>query len=203
MRAILFAGGNLPSRGKIEEYVNDKDFIICADSGYDHAKKVGVNPDIIIGDMDSVKSTDIDINKIVYPKRKDYTDSELIMEYALEKGYDELIMFGFIGTRMDHTITNISLLLKYSELDAVIVDENNEIRAAGKTNIIKGKRGDIISIIPIGGDLVGISTKNLEYPLENETLYFGEGRGVSNVMEKEICEIEIKSGRGLLIKSKD
>jgi len=201
MKAILIAGGNVSDYDKL--YINENDYVICADSGYDRAKKLGIIPDVVIGDMDSVKSTEIKSEKIVYPTRKDYTDSELIMEYAKNNGFDELILLGFIGTRMDHTITNLSLLLNYSESDAVIINENNEIRLARDKNIIKGKKGDIVSIIPFGGDLRGIFTHNLEYTLKNENLYLGFGRGVSNVMTSDECTITIESGKGLIIKSRD
>ena len=203
MKAVLVAGGTVSEFERLKEFIKTGDAVICADSGYDYVIGLDIIPDIVIGDMDSVRSTDIKARKIIYPKRKDFTDSELVMEYAVKNGYDELVLFGFTGSRMDHTLANISMLCRYSDKNAVMIDKNNEIRAAKGENIIEGKKGDIVSIIPAGGNLCGVTTENLEYPLKNETLYFGEGRGVSNVMTKDSCIIRTKSGSGLIIKSTD
>jgi len=202
MNAVIIAGGTITDYKETKKYIPENAYIICADSGYDHAIKMGLKPDILIGDMDSIKSQR-DVKEVVYPVRKDYTDSELVLEYATDNGYNNLLLLGFIGTRMDHTLTNISLLFKYKDINAVMVDGNNEIYVARTDNIIKGKKGDLISIIPLGGELTGVTTENLEYPLTEESLFFGEGRGVSNVMTDTECRITVKSGNGLIIKSRD
>ena len=202
MNAVIIAGGTITDYKETKKYIPENAYIICADSGYDHAIKMGLKPDILIGDMDSIKSQR-DVKEVVYPVRKDYTDSELVLEYAVDNGYNNLLLLGFIGTRMDHTLTNISLLFKYKDINAVMVDGNNEIYVARTDNIIKGKKGDLISIIPLGGELTGVTTENLEYPLTEESLFFGEGRGVSNVMTDTECRITVKSGNGLIIKSRD
>lgn len=203
MKAVLIAGGNMEAAERLKKLAAECDAVICADHGYDYAKKLGVSPDVIMGDMDSLKSSYSNITEYVYPTRKDYTDSELITEYAVQNGYTQLYMFAFTGTRMDHTLVNLSFLCRYKDFDAVIINDNNEIRAVKKENIICGEKGDILSLIPMGSDLVGITTENLEYPLTDETLVFGTGRGVSNVMTADICRISVKSGNGLIIKSTD
>lgn len=203
MRAVLIANGSISDYESIKKYIEDDAVIICADGGYDHAEKLGIEPDILIGDMDSIKSRGIATEKIVYPKRKDFTDSELVLEYAAENGFDSLVLIGFIGTRLDHTVTNLELLCKYESINAVMVDEHNEIRRLKKENVISGKKGDIVSVIPLGGDISDITTEGLEYPLDGETLFFGTGRGVSNVMTGEKCVVKVGSGRGLIIKSRD
>lgn len=114
-------------------------------------------------------------------------------------------MLGFIGTRQDHTLTNLLLLKQFAqaEVDAYIVDEHNEIRYTSSENTIYGKKGDLISIIPVTGNLLGITTKGLDYPLNDESLNFGESRGVSNIMVDSKCTITVKSGFGLIIKASD
>ena len=123
MRGVIICGGNVGEY--IKDYIKPDDYIICADSGYDRAKAFGITPDIVIGDMDSTKEAEIPFEKIVYPVRKDFTDSEIAVNYAIEKGFEEVLMFGMIGTRMDHTLASISLLSKLQ--NAVIIDANNEI----------------------------------------------------------------------------
>jgi len=197
--------GNGDVSDEIKNDLPEKAYVICADGGLRHMKKLDLTADIIIGDMDSA-SCEIDEEKAIrYPVRKDFTDSEISVDYALEHGYDEIIMIGFTGTRLDHTITNLFLLKKISDAGkkGVIIDKHNKIYYAGKENIIAGKTGDIVSIIPVGGDVSGVTTEGLDYPLCNETLEFAKSRGVSNVMTGNCCKITIKSGMAMIIKSKD
>lgn len=203
MRAVIIANGKITDFEKIKKYIKKDDYIICADGGYNYAESLDVTPDIIIGDMDSVKSKDIQTERIVFPVRKNLTDSEIVIDYAEEKGFDELLLLGFTGGRADHLLTNIMLLVSRPDINMMIVDEYSEIVPAKKENIIYGSKGSLVSIIPINGDLKGVTTENLEYPLDNETLFFGQGRGVSNVMLSDMCRIKIESGTGLIIKSTD
>ena len=198
MRAVIIGSGEIKDYKKAKSRILAEDYIICADGGYDHAVKMGVNPDILIGDFDSISNIPNDTEKVQYPTRKDMTDSHIAMDKALEKGYDEMLLLGFTGDRADHSLTNILLLINYP--NAVIADDNNEIRLITNAAEIDGKAGDTISIIPVCGNLEGITTTGLEYPLDNETLYIGDSRGVSNVMTENICQIKCTGGMGLIIK---
>lgn len=203
MRAVIIANGKITDFDKIKTYIKSDDFIICADGGCDYAEKLGVKPDILIGDMDSVKNKSVDTEKMVFPEKKDLTDGEIVLEYAIRRNFDEIVLLGFTGGRADHLLTNIMLLAKYPDKRITVVDEYSEIIFAKSENTVCAAPGSIISIIPINGDLAGVSTEGLYYPLDNETLYFGEGRGVSNVMLSDECRIYVKSGKGLIIKSTD
>lgn len=203
MKAVIIAGGEIKDYNLLKEYIKKSDIVICADRGYDHLRKTGLKADIVLGDMDSAKCMDIDEKKILYPKKKDLTDSEIAIDYAVENGYKTLYLFAFLGTRMDHTINNISLLFKYDNVDAKVIDEKNEIMVMREENVLSGKKGDIVSIIPFGEDIVGVTTSGLEYPLFCEDLFFSKSRGVSNLMTDNECIITKKSGKGLIIKSID
>ena len=198
MRAVIIGSGEIKDYDKAKSRISSEDYIICADGGYDHAVKMGVKPDILIGDFDSITNIPDDTEKVQYPTRKDMTDSHIAMELAKEKGYDEMLLLGFTGDRADHSLTNILLLINYPE--AVVADDNNEIRLIKDTVELSGSAGDTVSIIPVCGDLTGITTSGLEYPLDNETLFAGDSRGVSNVMTESVCKIKCKSGMGLVIK---
>lgn len=203
MTALIVGNGEVSE--KIKPLLPENAYVICADGGFRHMDKLGLTPDIIIGDMDSVKADLHGEKTIVYPVRKDFTDSEIAVNYAINNGFSDLVLIGFTGTRTDHTLTNLFLLKGISErgASAEIIDEHNIIRYAEKENIIRGKKGDIVSIIPIGGDVSGITTEGLDYPLFSETLEFGKGRGVSNVMTGDECRITVKNGSALIIQSKD
>lgn len=205
MRAVIISNGIIENYDLIKNKLRSDDYVICADGGYNHAKKLGVKPSVVIGDMDSIGDNDYDGEIINLPIRKDFTDSEVCVKYILLKHFEEVMMLGFTGKRQDHTLANLLLLKQFAdtETNAYIVDEHNEIRFTASENTIYGKKGDIVSIIPITGDLLGVTTQGLDYPLDNETLVFGESRGVSNIMKSDKCKITITSGQGLIIKASD
>lgn len=205
MRAVIIGNGSMYDYEYIAGKLRKGDYIVCADGGYHHAKKLNVRPDVLIGDLDSLGENDYDGEVINLPVRKDFTDSEICVKYVVLKDFEEILMLGFTGTRYDHSLTNILLLKQISDAgkSARIVDEHNEILWCEDENIIYGKKGDIVSIIPVGGDLLGVSTDGLEYPLENEDLYFAQSRGVSNVMISNKCTITKRAGSGVVIKAMD
>ena len=189
--------GNGTVTGDLAQKIPKDCYVICADGGAKHLDLLGISADIIVGDMDSFDGEISSKETIKYPVRKDFTDSESAVDIAIEKGFKNIVMVGFTGTRLDHTLTNLFLLKRITKNGAsgVIIDSNNEIYYAKPENEILGKIGDIVSIIPVGTDISGITTDGLDYPLFNETLEFGKGRGVSNVMTKEKCSIKIENSR--------
>lgn len=198
MRAVIIGNGDIKDYGYIKSKIKDDDFIICADGGYNHASNMGIKPDIVLGDFDSAKGFDKSAETIVYPARKDFTDGEIAVSYAVERGYEDIVFIAFTGDRMDHTLTDIFLLLKCR--NGVLIDDNNEIYLLRDTIKICGRKGQTVSIVPVYGDAEGLCTKGLEYPLKDETICFGASRGISNVMLSDECEITIKKGLALAVK---
>ncbi len=199
MRAVIIAGGDVGDY--IKNYIKGDDFVICADSGLDRAEKFGIKPNIVLGDMDSVISKNIGEDAVIYPCRKDFTDSEIAVDYAKEHGFSQFLMFGMIGSRMDHTIANITLLKNLE--NAVIINENNEIYLLRDKIKIEAPIGTTISILPIFGDVSGVTTYGLDYPLTNGSITCGTSLGVSNVMTEAVCEITVEKGMALVIRSKE
>lgn len=198
MRAVIIGNGDIKDYDYIKGKICPDDFIICADGGYNHAEKMGLTPDILIGDFDSARDYENIKNRIRYPERKDYTDGELAVTYAVEHGYEDIALIAMTGGRADHTIADILLLNKCPR--GVLIDDNNEIYLLKDRVEINGRKGQTLSIIPINGNAEGITTDGLEYPLNNETLYFADTRGISNVMLENKCTISIKNGMALIIK---
>lgn len=205
MRAVIIGNGVINDYNYIGKKIRKNDYVICADGGYRHAKALGIRPEVVIGDMDSIGECDYDGEVINLPIRKDFTDSEVCVKYILLKDFDEILMLGFTGTRIDHSVNNIFLLKQIYDAGkkGKIVDEHNEIIFAERENVIYGEKGDIVSIIPVGQNMCGITTNGLDYPLDNENLIFGESKGISNVMTSGKCTISIASGTGLIVKTKD
>lgn len=204
MRAVLFANGNPVCREKVRQWVRPEDTVICADGGLGLADKLGFVPDVVLGDFDSLPAgVEVQRQWLRYPVQKDFTDGELAVEYALEKGFEELLLIGFTGTRMDHTLANLFLLKKIAEhgRKAVILDDYNEIYLLTDTLALTGNAGDIVSILPLTEKLEGVVTEGLYYPLRKETLFFSQSRGVSNVMEGQQCRITAEKGYALVIRA--
>ncbi|MBQ7794227.1 MAG: thiamine diphosphokinase [Clostridia bacterium] len=204
MRAVIFAGGKITDYSFAKSMLREDDLIIAADSGLEHFIKIGIEPDVTIGDMDSVQSKIIGKEIIKLEVMKDETDTEAAAMLAVKKGADNILLLGVLGTRQDHSIANVLLLKKLHDMNvsASIVDEHNEIHFfCGKIEL-SGKKGDTVSVLPLS-NLEGVVTEGLFYALSGETLVFGESRGVSNVMTDEKCVITATSGTALIIKSRD
>lgn len=204
MRAVIFAGGEVTDYRHAEGLLKSDDLLVAADSGLEHLIKLGVEPDIMIGDMDSVRSEIIGGEIIKLPVMKDETDTEAAIRVSIERGADEILLLGAMGTRKDHSIANVLLLKRLKDLGikASVVDDKNEIYFLSDEVVISGIKGDLVSILPLS-DLEGISAEGLFYTLDNDTLYMGTSRGVSNVMTENKCRITVKKGNALVIKSRD
>lgn len=204
MRALILAGGEVNDIPQLKNAIESADIIIAADSGFEHLSNTGVLPDIFIGDMDSVKVDVRADNIIKLNVMKDETDTEAAVKLAISKGYDDIVIFGGIGSRADHTIANIFLLkmIYESGCNGCVVNENNEIYYFEDEINLSGNIGDIISVIPIK-DLENVYTEGLMYKLNGETLELGKSRGVSNVLTDTKCNIKASDGCALVFKSKD
>ncbi|WP_058485321.1 thiamine diphosphokinase [Defluviitalea phaphyphila] len=211
MKVLIFAGGDIENYSFYKKYINQSDYIICADRGIEHTKKLGVNPSIIIGDLDSASKNTIEFykNKNIlfktFSSKKDKTDTELALDYAINKGAKEIFIAGGIGNRLDHTLGNIHLLY-YSlqrNVRTKIINEYNEIILIDNEVTIYGQENDIVSLIPFSMEVKGIYTKGLYYALKGENLKSGSSLGISNVMTTSQAHISIKSGLLLVIKSKE
>ncbi len=211
MRVLIIGNGNIANTRIIQNILKPDDVILCCDGGSKYLFEEGIIPHYIIGDLDSsipqiiqfFETKDVIFKK--FNRKKDETDMELCIDFAISLGASQIIILGGIGTRLDHTLTNINLLIKAenSNVKATIIDDNNEINIISSSIQINGKKGDLISLIPISTTVNGISTSGLEYPLTNATMTIGKSLGVSNVLEDIKANISIKDGYLLVIKSRD
>ena len=204
-RIIIFANGDLPNLEKARALLRDDDFIIAADGGTRHALALGLMPNVIVGDLDSLPAN-FDISKfenevVLYPKDKNETDLELTIQHALTLNSQEIIIIAALGGRLDQTLGNIALIsdLRPSTLDLRLDDGIEEVFFCSENSQINGNCGDIVSLIPWQGEVTGIVTTGLKWPLQNETLYPNKTRGISNEMTGDIANVQIKSGFLLII----
>lgn len=202
MHTIIFANGDAPDRATLEGRLNSADLIIAADGGTRHALSIGVRPHIVIGDLDSISEADrqrledIGTQFVVYPTRKDYTDLELAIRFALTHGATDIIIFSALGGRWDQSLANM-MLLTLPELDSVpthIVDRDLSISVIRDRTEINGRAGDTLSLIALKGDAQGISIDGCEYPLQDAVLPFGATLGISNVLSESVATITVRDG---------
>lgn len=208
-RAIIFANGSMNPPHNFGSAIQSSPLVIAADGGTDNCISMGIEPNVIIGDLDSMQPEEVSayqakgIQVIRYPTRKDETDLELALRYASDKNVDEVVILGGLGARWDMTIANILLLAhpKFAHLSIHLLDGTQELilLKAGRPADIHGDPGNTVSLIPLGGDASGIITHGLEYPLTDEKLQFGATRGISNVLTRENAQIAFTEGLLLCI----
>lgn len=205
MKALIFANGNPEDGVMVHRALSDADtaHIISADGGARVAWYYNKSPHTVVGDMDSLSDDELqklrdDGAKILqYPAEKDETDLELALKFATELDVDWIRIIGAIGGRFDQMLANVYLLslpqLRVRDVALVAGNQILRILYAGEHQL-SGSAGDTISLIPMSGDVLNISTQGLQYPLKQETLRFGPARGISNVMLEAIATVKFASG---------
>jgi len=205
MRIIIFANGNLPNIEKARALLHPDDFIVCADGGTRHAMSLGIKPNLIIGDMDSIsdnerrKMKEAGIDIVKFPADKNETDLELAITHALTLNPDQILILAALGGRMDQTLANVALLSnpELATFDIRLADGVEEIFFCRNQAQVEGRSGDIVSLIPWQGEVTGVFTENLRWHLHHEKLYPDKTRGISNEMTADVALITIT--RGLLL----
>ncbi|MDF2523964.1 MAG: thiN [Clostridiales bacterium] len=211
MTALIVCNGSIRDYTYYKEYFDKAELIIGADGGAKHLLEFGVMPHILMGDFDSIASKDLEkfkqlgIEIMKFPVEKDMTDAELAVEYAISKGYKNIILLGVLGTRVDHSLSNIMLLKKMLDVGITgqIVDEYNIITLIHDKISLNRKPGFNLSILPISPRVEGVTTKGLYYPLNNATIEMGSSWGVSNEFAEETAEVTIRDGLLLVIQARD
>ncbi|MBN1314257.1 MAG: thiamine diphosphokinase [Anaerolineales bacterium] len=201
-RAVVFANGELNRPDVIRKMLRPDDWIIAADGGTLHALACTRTPEIVIGDLDSLPpdlKTDLEAwgtEFVVHPPEKNETDLELALLHVAESDVRSVLVLGALGGRLDQMLANIQLLAlpELAGIDIQLADANQTGYIVRDAITIHGSPGDRVSLIPQGGDARGVTTKGLKYPLNNETLYFGRARGISNVMDGQVARVEIAKG---------
>lgn len=206
-RCQIFANGTLPDLDAARRLICPGDFILAADGGTRHALALGLIPAAVIGDLDSISDQERKMIKgagveiIQHPRDKDETDLELALDYAVEQGYRKIVILGAIGGRLDQTLGNLALLSTTRHPSpAIRIDDGvEEAFFVWTRGEVRGRNGDLVSLIPWGGDVHGVHTEGLRWPLSNETLFSHKTRGISNEMFGENASVEIASGLLLVV----
>jgi len=206
LHTVIFANGQAHALQTAWRLCQPADWLIAADGGWHHLQALHLQPDVLIGDFDSLSPQELQsiqahgIKTIQHPRRKDETDLELALRYAVQNGSNRITILGGLGARWDQTVANMLLLTQkeFQDIPITLVDGNQVLftLSAGSrsTAQIEGQPGDTVSLLPLIGDVHGITTRGLEYPLHNETLTLGSTRGVSNTLLQSTATVMIQSG---------
>lgn len=210
MRVIIFINGQFHEPQTAQKLIHPNDYIIAVNGGTSHALSIDIIPNVIVGDLDSLGAAeelcvrDKRTNILCFPSRKDETDLELGLWHAIEKGATEIILLAALGGRLDQSFANLCLLTlpELRGINVRIVEGPQTAFLIRDKAEITGTPGDTVSILPIGGNAIGVTNKGLEWPLENDTLPLGTTRGISNVMLGTQARISVREGMVLCVISR-
>jgi len=207
-KCIIIANGDLPKRNHIKILMQKNyDTIICADGGANSAAKLNVIPDFIIGDFDSItdetKKMFHNKSKFIQIKRQNDTDVEKCLKFAIKNKFSEAILLGATGDRLDHSICNLGIVLKfYDKIKIKIVHQKSLlIPISGEVNF-KTTKGETISLYGFD-ETTFITSIGLKYKLKNESLPFGKKESTSNVAISNTVHLKIDNGIIFLIRDFD
>lgn len=200
---LILAGGEATSPETSADLPRP-DLVVAADSGYDAAIELGLPVDVLVGDMDSIQAVDIPDHVVVerHPVDKEATDLELALELVSRDAPARIVVVGGSGGRLDHELAVAALLCSDRWADIDEIDWRSDrgwAHVVRRRRILHGDPGAIVTILAVGGDASGVSTRGLKWNLQGETLTPGSTRGVSNVMTGPVTDIHLESGALLVI----
>ncbi len=202
-RCVIIGGADINNYDTVRKYLSDTDFYIFCDSGLKHINELRVKPDLIVGDFDSHPNPNLDIETIVLPCEKDDTDTVFAAKEALKRGFDDFLLIGVSGARLDHTIGNVSILLMLNAdgKKAILVDDYSEMEIVSSEPKHIRDSYKFFSLLNITGKAKGITIENAKYPLKNAEINCEYQYGISNeVLAGRTAKVTVKDGNLLLIK---
>jgi len=201
-KLIIVLNGELSD--DLEKYkkrlIDNQNFIIACDGGYNNCKKLNIKPDLILGDFDSLQEFEFD-NILKFPKEKDKSDFELAIDYGFEKGFKDFEIWGAIGKRLDHTLFNISLLLRIKKegSNAIIYHPPYIVFIIDKEYNFGVRNSGFVSFYPLTSEIKGLTIKGMKYELNEKDIYLGSTETLSNEFIGKESFVNFKEGIILVI----
>ncbi|MEN3039181.1 MAG: thiamine diphosphokinase [Candidatus Kryptonium sp.] len=205
MKALLICNGDMPSRNFLMSILGNYDFIACADGGANLAYKLKIQPNFIIGDLDSIEEKVKNFfqkkgSEIILDTDQDSTDIEKSVKFLINRGYTSIDIVSALGDRIDHNLGNLSVLVNFHKKAKLrIIWESGEIFFVTGKFSFEVNKGDVISLVPLGRKAFVSKTLGLKFKLKNENLVFS-GKGISNVAVANKVSIYVKQGGVFVIR---
>lgn len=205
-RCVIVGGASIGDYRTVGAMLRQDDYVIYCDCGLRHMDGLGAEPDLIVGDFDSYSNPEMGTETIVLPCEKDDTDTVFAVKEAIKRGFEDFLLVGVVGERLDHTLGNVSILLMLDSTGkkGTIIDDYSEMQIVsdrcGKPCIIDDSYV-YFSLINISGTARGVTIRGAKYPLENAEITCEYQYGVSNeVLPGCTAEVSVGEGRLLLVK---
>lgn len=202
-RFVIVGGADIISYDKIRRELREDDFFVFCDSGLRHMESLGVKPDLIIGDFDSHPKPSLVAETIVLPREKDDSDTVFAAKEGLRRGFEEYLLIGAAGRRLDHTLCNVSILLMLDREGkrASLADDYSVMEIVSREPISVGPEYPYFSLLNVTGDARGITVENAKFPLKDGCIPCEYQYGISNEpLPGKKAVITLKEGRLLLVK---
>ncbi len=202
-KCVIVGGADIRDYGRIRGLLTEEMVFIFCDSGLRHMEALGRKPDLIVGDFDSHVNPHMDVETIVLPHVKDDTDTVFAVKEALRRGFEEFLLIGVVGGRLDHTLGNVAILLMLDSAGkkAVIADDFSDMEIVSRERALIPDRYPYFSLLNITGTAKGVTIRNALYPLSDAEITCEYPIGVSNeVLPGKTAEVTVKEGRLLIIK---
>lgn len=208
-RCVILSGGEILDYGAVAALLRKEDFIICADSGYRHCGPLGVEARLLVGDFDSIGALPAGIPVVALPADKDYTDTALAAEEAVERGFRELFFTGLLGGRPDHSLANIQTMAGLSRRGIVCAATDGitgmQVFTAplqGNSLTVPLRRGCYFSVLALSSACRRVTIQGGKYPLAEYDLRFDEARAVSNEFLEADVAVSLEEGTVLVMTTK-
>ena len=204
-RCVIVGGADINNYEYIRSTLRQNDYVIFCDSGLKHLEALRVQPGLIVGDFDSHDNPHLTVETIVLPCEKDDTDTVYAVKEAVKRGFDDFLLIGVVGARLDHTLGNVSILLYLDSLEkrGCIIDDYSEMEIVSEKPVSVTNDYSFFSLLNITGCAKGITITGAKYPLTDAEISCEYQYGVSNeVLPGETAVVSVKCGKLLLIKDR-
>ena len=204
-RCVIIGGADINNYDYIRTCFAKDDFFIFCDSGLKHLDQLQVTPSLIVGDFDSHENPHMDVETIVLPCEKDDTDTVYAVKEAIKRGFDDFLIIGVIGARLDHTLGNVSILLYLDSLGlkGTIIDDYSDMEIVSTQPAYISDQYAYFSLLNITGHAKGITITDAKYLLDHAEITCEYQYGISNeVLPGKQAMVSVSDGKLLLIKDR-
>ena len=204
-RCVIIAGADIGNYKRVREYLRSDDFIVCCDSGLKHCEELAVDADLIIGDFDSHENPNLPVETIVLPCEKDDTDTMAAVREMVKRGFDNFLLLGVFGGRLDHALANIYIMLWLvnRRKKVLAVDDQSEMEIITDKPVFISDQYPYFSLVSIAGNAENVTIKNAKYTLDNAVITSEYQYAVSNEpLPGKTAEVTVGRGALLLIKDR-